>query len=475
MAASLYNRIFSSPITFLILLGLLIRIAFTILVAPLMYSHENIFFNSDTLAWMSALDNLLQYGTFSTNMSNQMGMVGRMPGYSIFLLPFYVLSGFNWSVALPITGYSQILLDCISIWLMYRITLVIFSKKIAVLAGFIYACYPFIIFWNPIAYSESVSVFFMLLGLFFVVKKVDVRNLFIASIILGLGALVRPQLLFLYPALIGFIFFQKYSFKLFTKYILFICFGFIISYSWWPIRNYIQLEKIIITQDLRSFPNWNEDVIAYMQYIYSVKSNWEPQFSQIIKNQNVDYPFLTPVSKNDSVLFRHAVHLSQTCGSGFSHWKGYWAAPIKKTNCNAEIVGIFNYLRQTQIQSKPFEFYVTIPLLNLKKALFKSSLTKPTSKIQKISESLFYYRTFLILLGFLGCILLFGESTYFKGVSFFFLSFFILLYVALCAGTSPQMRNIEMRYFLHADVLFIIPASFVIMHFYERLKLWVIK
>ncbi|HET8647000.1 MAG TPA: hypothetical protein VFO85_16005, partial [Vicinamibacteria bacterium] len=39
------------------------------------------------------------------------------------------------------------------------------------------------------------------------------------------------------------------------------------------------------------------------------------------------------------------------------------------------------------------------------------------------------------------------------------LSFFVLLYLTLCAGTSPQLRNIEMRYFLPADVLLLIPAA----------------
>jgi len=47
-------------------------------------------------------------------------------------------------------------------------------------------------------------------------------------------------------------------------------------------------------------------------------------------------------------------------------------------------------------------------------------------------------------------------------LGFFIGLFFGILYLYLCFGTSPQCRNIEMRYFLQADVFMLIPAAFII-------------
>jgi hypothetical protein len=46
--------------------------------------------------------------------------------------------------------------------------------------------------------------------------------------------------------------------------------------------------------------------------------------------------------------------------------------------------------------------------------------------------------------------------------------FFTVFYALQCGGTSPQMRNIEMRYFLHADVLLLFPAAWLMARFNKR-------
>jgi len=48
------------------------------------------------------------------------------------------------------------------------------------------------------------------------------------------------------------------------------------------------------------------------------------------------------------------------------------------------------------------------------------------------------------------------------------LSYFLILYITLCSGIGPQFRNIEMRYFLQADVILLIPAAFMINNLYSR-------
>jgi hypothetical protein len=48
------------------------------------------------------------------------------------------------------------------------------------------------------------------------------------------------------------------------------------------------------------------------------------------------------------------------------------------------------------------------------------------------------------------------------------LLYFMLLYFYLCFGTGDQCRNIEIRYFLPADILLLIPAAFFIEGFLKK-------
>jgi hypothetical protein len=245
---------------------------------------------------------------------------------------------------------------------------------------------------------------------------------------------------------------------------------FLFVYLPWPIRNYVNHDKLILTQDLRGIPNWNIDALAFMEYIYSVKAEWEPQFSQIIENQKVIWPKEAYLSKEDSAKLERVTFLSQNCGSGFSHWRGYWKESFTEGNCNEEIKKIYDELRAEQVQKKPFHFWVTLPLLNLKKAIFKLTLYDTKTLARKLASILFVYRTLLILIGVVGCIYLLKSGqpgAYFGGIV---LCYFLLLYILLCAGVGPQFRNIEMRYFLPADILLLIPGAFMFNNILERIK-----
>jgi hypothetical protein len=129
-----------------------------------------------------------------------------------------------------------------------------------------------------------------------------------------------------------------------------------------------------------------------------------------------------------------------------------------------EVARLFNELRENQIKYNPFNFYVKVPLKNLQKALFKVKLSDNDSIARKLGSYLLYYRTILIFIGMIGVFFLF-KSRVTIPIGVFVSLFFAMLYIYLCAGTSPQCRNIEMRYFLQADVLMIIPAAFLIARF----------
>ncbi|HGJ63841.1 TPA: hypothetical protein ENS27_00465 [bacterium] len=440
----------------IISLGLLLRLFFTLVVAGFYFNRPDIYTDADTGAWATSFQNLIETGSYTINPDHEYGYFARMPGYSFFLGVFWLILG-EWDMVYPVVAYFQIILDVISIWLVYRICLAWFgSKRTANIVSFLYAVYPFIIVWNPVAYSESVSVFLMLSGLYFFSRETR-YSVLITGLLLGLAVLFRPQILFLLPVL-ALILFWKSPNKL-RKITLF-CLGVFLSYGVWPLRNWINHDKIILTQDLRGIPNWNEDVISFMQYTYSVKAEWEPQFSSIIKNKETHWPKEAYIDSNDSMLLEFAVNLSKNCGSGFSHWRDYWKKPIDSgDNCNKLISDIFTYLRNKQINHNPFHFWIAVPLANLSKALFKNSLNNNAGFYRKAASFLFYYRTLLIFMGLAGIWVLMRKRKY---IGWVFLLFFLLVYFTLCFGTGPQMRNIEIRYFLHIDVLLLFSAGYLI-------------
>lgn len=471
----------NKSLLYIVLLGLALRLLFTLFVAPIYFNRVNIFVDGDTGAWTRAIQNLIYYGELNFLVpGNDITAYSRMPGYSFFLAPsfllvtfFYKLLGLDvhnynaiWDIALKLTAYSQIVLDTISIFLTFYITKRLFNNyKIGIISSFLYATYPFVIVWNPVCYSEIPSIFFALLSLALALKWNNKVILALAGISLGFAVLNRPQYALLAPFVI-FLFYQKY--RSITKEgvaqaVIFYMF-FVITYGSWPMRNYIRFGKMVTTQDLSGINNWNKEVIAFMQYVYSVKAEWDPQFSNIIHNKPVKFPKIAYRTPEDSIKLERAIYLSQNCGSGFSYWKGYWKKPIPAndpSSCSEEAAKLFNELRANQIKYNPVNFYLILPLQNLKKALFKSELGDNKSLARRLGGMLFYYRTFLIILGFIGLLLMFrGKSTI--PTALLVGSFFTALYLYMCFGTSPQCRNIEIRYFLQPDVLMLLPAAFLL-------------
>lgn len=439
------------------LVGLILRTVFTLFIAKNFYDCDNIYVVGDTFSWLISFVNLLNDGSFTINPANEYGYFFRMPGYSFFMGIFYFVTGKNYEIMFPAIGWFQIFLDCFSVFLIYKITFsVLKTEKVALIAGLLYSTYPFIIVSNPTVSSESVSVFLMLLGLYLFLQG-KTKNAFWSGIAIGIGILFRPQLIFFIPIL-G-ILTIYYSRKLFNKSLFAFFIAIILSYGIWPIRNIVFHKKVILTQDLRGAKNWNKDVLSFMQYIYSVKNDWEPQFSSILNNNMIKWPKESHLSEMDSIVLEKTGKLCKNCGSGFSHWKGYWKKPFFENDCNDLIEKSFNALRKRQVKNNPWNFYIIVPLQNFKKAILKSTLINKSNLVRLIASNLFYIRTILIFIGIFGLLKMIIRK---KVEGYLFLFFFIFVYFTLCFGTLPQMRNIEIRYFLHADILLLIPGSYFI-------------
>lgn len=442
-----------------IILGLVLRVLFVLVGAKYYFGRENIFVDGDTQVWAACIQNLIETGTYTMNPEHEYGYFGRTPGYSFFMGIFYLLTGKNWSAAYPIIGWTQVLLDVIAIYFVYKIGLKLFkeNKKNALITAILYATYPFIIVWNPVVYSEQLSIFFLILGMYFFLYEEKKYNYFFSGVFISLSVLCRPQILLLIGIITLTILIKERTVfrKLFSKSFQF-GLAVLFIYGAWPIRNYINYGKIELTHDLRGFTVWGIDALAFREYIYSVKAEWEPQFSDIIHNREVTFPKEAYLSDEDSLKLEKAISLSKNCGSGFSNWRGYWKEPITEPNCNEEIKLLYDELRENQRKHNALNYYLIVPLKNLQKALFKFKLYDTNSTARKLASLLFIFRTLLIILGIYGTWLLIKEKNVIGIIS---LCYFIILYLLICFGTGPDFRNIEMRYFLPADVLLLICAA----------------
>lgn len=447
-------------IVLILLVALISRVVFTIFFAELYFGRDNIYIDSDTYAWLYSFINLVENGTYTFNFINEYSPFLRMPGYSFFIGSIYYISEQNAEIAFPIIAWIQIIADVICVYFVFTLGQRIFKNvRISKIASILYALYPFIIVWTPVAYSESMSIFLMFGALMFFTGRGKWKYL-LTGVIISLSILFRPQVALIVPILLVIIIVE---YKKDIRNLIFASFTLIISifivYGAWPIRNYINHGKIIFTQDLRGASNWDIDVISFMQYVYSVKAEWEPQFSCIIKNKDVKFPSIAYYNIEDSLKLEKAIFLAKTCGSGFSNWRGYWKDQINDNNCNEEIKTLFDDLRKNQIKTNPLNFYLIVPLKNLKKVIFKIKLNDTSTKIRKFASLFFIYRTILIIFGLIGAISLVFKR---KKCWLLFLLYPLSLYLVLCFGTGVQFRNIEMRYFLHADLILLFSASYII-------------
>ena len=285
-----YNR--NKVLLVIILLGAVLRILFLTYGAEYFFNRENIFIDGDTLGWQVSFENLVKRGTFY--FGNPSGFCSRMPGYSFFIGIFYLITD-DWEETSIIVGYTQTFLDIVCIYIFYRINTLLFNDKIALLAALLYSTYPFIIVWNPVNYSEQFSTFLLLLGCFIFFKayfKNSFIQLFFSGIIFVAAALTRPQIIPIFGICMVFLLVKYYNSprKLIIKTLVFI---FSIStFLVWPIRNYINHDKFILTKNSDGFKDYDIDVISFMQYIYSIQTDWEPQYSQIKQNKKVTFPTL---------------------------------------------------------------------------------------------------------------------------------------------------------------------------------------
>lgn len=441
--------------------GLILRFLFILIGGKYYFGAENFQVQGDTYGWLDSIMNLINHGTYTSDLSVENAAFFRPPGYGFIIGLFYFLSGGKLELGIQLLSYSQIILDTFAIWMVYKISLNISkSETSALITSALYAAYPFIIVWTPVLYAEATSVFFLITSLFFLTKEINKKNLILSGLFVAMAVLTRLQCIFIVPAILLYLLSSAINLKTLRTKVLPFLVGFTMLYGLWPIRNFIFHDRILLSQDLRVGKHWSPDYLAFMDYIFAVKTDHQPQYQQIIENKVVEWPSTSFGSTADSLLLINTIEKFRTCGTGLSYFKfhaGLISAPIDKSeNCDAEIEKNFNLLKKNYIQKFPLDYYLWVPLSNLKKALFKFSLYGDKSGVVKLAASaLFLYRTILVLLGIVLIWMNYTKKWFQPQFGTLAISYFLLWYFFLCFA----YRNIEIRYLLHCDILLLFPVG----------------
>jgi 4-amino-4-deoxy-L-arabinose transferase-like glycosyltransferase len=447
----------------IIFLGAVLRILFSLYGGSFYFGQEDFKVQGDTYGWIDSILNLIHHGEYTSDPNEPNARFFRPPGYAFVIGIFYLITGQNLDSALSLLSWFQVALDCIGIWLVYRICLNIqLNEKCAETAAFFYAAYPFVIVWSPVLYAESISVFFLLTTTWLITSNPSNKRMVLAGIFLGLAVLTRLQCFFILPGALLYLLRRNWKTNS-LRFLIVFSSAFLLTYGTWPLLNVLMHQRMVFSQDLRVGKHWSPDYLAFMDFIFAIKTDHQPQYQQIIENQQVVWPESVKLDEHDSLLMAETIGLCRTCGTGFSYFKlhaGLIGEPISKTaNCDSLIVTNFKELKASQIRKNPLHHYLYTPLSNLKKALFKFNLYGDKGIFVKLAASgLFLGRTLMIFLGLIALWMNRKKKWFDPCFSTFVFAYFILWYLFLCF----IYRNIEIRYLLHCDILLLIPAAFMI-------------
>jgi len=167
--------------------------------------------------------------------------IHRPPGYPLFLAAIFALLGKS---DFPVRTI-QILIDSLSVILIFLIAERIFSGFTALVAALIACLYPFSVIMSFTLLPATVALFISILAAYFYSKKELKRSDYIISgLLLGLAALFRSQLIVV-PFFISLGFILGKGIKRGIKPLMYILISALLIISPWTIRNWKSFHKFV--------------------------------------------------------------------------------------------------------------------------------------------------------------------------------------------------------------------------------------
>jgi len=213
----------------------------------------------------------------------------RLPLYTYFLVIVYKFFGYElWK-----TQVIQSILDTLSCFLIFLISLKTFQKKLpALLAAFFYAVYFKMINMVARPFSESLYILLLLLFLFFFIDSFKKTTYsFLSGIFLGLITITKPITL-MFPIIAIGLYLYKNKKSSLGKISLFLV-GFLILIMPIFIRNYLREGKI--------FFSTGGGKMLYMGTAIDYSKNFRDEEQKLIKEINEKYSFPYDIAEDNKL------------------------------------------------------------------------------------------------------------------------------------------------------------------------------
>ena len=256
-----------------LLLAFVLRLS--VFVAALGWAKDySVFYSKDSATYLQPAAELLATGTFSTNGVPE---IMRTPGYPLLLTVGIKLGHVEW-----VTIFLQILLSCLTCYLVYSLARQIFSdSRAALYAAFLCSIEPLSVLYSCLLLSDTLFVFLItatLNSLLRACQQGQFRHWLYAAVALAAAVYTRPVGYFL-PLVITVLFFiwaiVKRNRKLFVQSAVF-CLLTMSMPGLWQVRN-------MLMTGYTGFSTTSE-IVLYFYHAGAVKAQQESTpFYQVVE------------------------------------------------------------------------------------------------------------------------------------------------------------------------------------------------
>ncbi len=439
----------NKPLLIILAAGFIFKLLYLFVIGPGVFEHWTLA-TQDSHSYTNTFINLVNNGTYTHDQRFIDASYGRLPVVIFAWGIFYLLLG----EAKAYIGLAlfQIILDVIATYLVYKIFLKLFSDRTALIVSFVYAFFPLTLYFVVKTDTEYLSLFLIILVLHKLIYfENNLKNCLTLGFFLILGFYIREILLILIPLSVFYLW-RNHQLS-FSKYLGMFLFM-LVLYLPWPVRNYMKSERLILIKPLSAgYADYQRDMLGYMYWLYAWHNDQPDDYLAYAYKLDSEIIFPDEVfeTETEKQLAINTIQLARKCGTSFVEWQRDAGVKGKCYGCYDRLITrSFNILKKSYKTNHPFNYYIKVPVCNLKKAFFKTSLTYKNMAPEIPFRIFMGLRCFLIFTGLFACVV-YWKKDYFKLSLIFFCSIYFLV--------TALLRQVEIRYLFQVDVLIILAAT----------------
>lgn len=451
MRNSISGGLSKRPWLAIFLLAVVVRVVWWLGFAPWVLG-EYTYVHPDTPTFVNAARNLIETGTYASDPEFRDALFTRVPGYALIWAALSFLPGvtYIWMAAI------QAVLDSATAVLLFLVGSRLGARWVA---GIVYAFYPFALLWVTPSLPDVMTTFGMIATVSWATLRPPTwRNAAVFGILTGLLGLTREYAWVVLAALGPWVW-GRGSARFVVGVLLSAILTSAAVYSPWPLRNVlIHGEWVVMRSQSSGYREYDRDIIAAIQWMNLWTTFPHPQINALAAGEPIkapDWVYADEAARRESErLFARM----RECGRGTRAWARMGEV---ENDCTDDVAEKLRAMSAKLIRRQPLRTWVVVPLQNLSKILFKSSLSdeRATTERKTMARVAFSWRTLLLVLGCLGLAFDWQNRR-----TWTFVAPALGLYLAM----AFVIRGIQMRYLLQADVLMLIPAAALLSSWWTR-------